>query len=143
MQKRIFRIANVAIITAGLITAVTGQGLNAQGRWVSAWSTAVQTQRSGPIAPPSLTLNNQTVRMVIRPTISGQRLRVRLSNEFGSTPLVIGGAHIALVKQDGAIVPESDHPLTFAGKTSISTTWLSLTPEADLKNLRLSITLYI
>ena len=27
-------------------------------------------------------LNNQTIRMIIRPTISGHRLRVRFSNEF-------------------------------------------------------------
>jgi lysophospholipase L1-like esterase len=58
--------------------------------------------------------------MVVRPTIAGQRLRVRLSNEFGATPFTIGSAHVALVKQDGEIIPESDRPLTFAGNASVS-----------------------
>jgi len=58
--------------------------------------------------------------MVIRPTIGGQRLRIRFSNELGSTPLAIGGAHIALAKENGSIVPNSDRPLTFAGEATVN-----------------------
>lgn len=56
----------------------------------------------------------------MRPTIAGQRLRVRFSNELGDAPLEIGSAHVALVKQDGAIIAESDHPLTFAGSPTVN-----------------------
>ncbi len=70
-----------------------------------------------PVAAP---FENQTIRMVIRPTIAGQRLRIRFSNEFGTTPLAIGAAHIALVKENGSIVPDSDHPLKFGGEASVS-----------------------
>jgi lysophospholipase L1-like esterase len=58
--------------------------------------------------------------MVIRPTIEGQRIRIRFSNEFGATPLAIGGAHIALVKENGSIVQGSDLPLTFGGEASVN-----------------------
>ena len=58
--------------------------------------------------------------MVVRPTIGGERLRIRFSNEFGTAPLVIGAAHIALVSKGAKIVPESDRVLTFAGKPSTS-----------------------
>jgi lysophospholipase L1-like esterase len=58
--------------------------------------------------------------MIVRSTIGGQRIRVRLSNEFGTTPLVIGAVHVALTEEGAMIVPESDHPLTFGGESSVT-----------------------
>jgi lysophospholipase L1-like esterase len=63
---------------------------------------------------------NQTIRMVIRPTVGGERVRIRLSNAFGTSALKIGSAHIALSSQEAKFIPETDRPLTFAGKPSIS-----------------------
>lgn len=90
------------------------------GHWVSAWGTAVHTQPPFPGLPPSPVFENQTIRLVVRPTIGGESVRIRLSNAFGSGPLRIGAAHIALTKQGAGIVPESDHVLTFGGKPSVS-----------------------
>jgi lysophospholipase L1-like esterase len=61
-------------------------------------------------------LNNQTVRMIVRTSIGGRRLRVRLSNAFGGTPVVLGTAHLAIRAKDSAIVPDSDRSLSFNGK---------------------------
>jgi lysophospholipase L1-like esterase len=58
--------------------------------------------------------------MVVRPTIGGQRLRVRFSNEFGTTGLKVGAAHVALTSKGAAIVPDSDHRLTFGGRPSVT-----------------------
>jgi lysophospholipase L1-like esterase len=58
--------------------------------------------------------------MVVRPTVGGERVRIRFSNAFGTTALKIGAAHIALASQDAKIVPESDHALTFGGNPSVS-----------------------
>ena len=58
--------------------------------------------------------------MVVRPTVGLERVRIRLSNAFGTTPLRIGAAHIALAAQQSAIVPRSDYALTFGGRTSVS-----------------------
>ncbi len=90
------------------------------GHWVSAWSTAVHTPLPFPGLPPSPVFENQTVRMVVRPTIGGQRLRIRFSNEFGTTALKIGVAHVALSAKGAAIVPDSDRALTFGGRPSVS-----------------------
>ncbi len=79
----------------------------------------MHTPMAFPGAPAPLTLNNQTLREFIRPTITGQCLRVRFSNEFGSTPLYIGGAQIALTAQDGSILPGTDRPVTFNGKATV------------------------
>jgi len=116
-------------------SAALAQNANAPGHWVAAWSTAVHTPAAFPGMPPPLALDNQTIRETIRPTIGGERLRVRFSNEFGKTPLDVGSAHIALVKQNGSIVPGSDRSLTFDGKSTVQIPAGApmLSDEVDLK----------
>ena len=69
-------------------------------------------------APASF--DNQTIRQVVYTSIAGRQARVRLSNEYGSTPLVIGAASLALHAGGAAIVPGTDKPLTFSGRRSIT-----------------------
>ena len=89
------------------------------GRWVSAWSTAIHAPLPFPGLPPSTVLENQTIRMVVRPTIGGERLLIRFSNANGSSVLQIGAAHVALVDHGSSILSASDHPLTFGGLSSV------------------------
>jgi len=58
--------------------------------------------------------------MVIRPTLGGDRFRIRFSNEFGVTPLSIGSAHVALTKENGEIVAGSDRSLMFNGEPAVT-----------------------
>jgi lysophospholipase L1-like esterase len=104
----------VASLSAG------AEPLNAREHWVSAWSAAMHAPLPFPGLPPSPVFENQTIRMIVRPTISGERIRIRLSNAFGTPALKIGAAHIAIAAQDSKTVPESDHTLTFGGASSIS-----------------------
>lgn len=119
MRSWMSKTAAIFFVTAMLVTATFAQKASVQGHWVSAWSTAVHTPLAVPGMPPAQTFENQTVRMVIRPTIGGQRLRIRFSNEFGTTPLRIGSAHVALIKENGSIIQGSDRPLTFGGNVSV------------------------
>ena len=48
-------------------------------------------------------------------SLGGERVRVVLSNTFGTVPLTIGAAHIVLREKDAAIVPNSGRGLTFSG----------------------------
>jgi lysophospholipase L1-like esterase len=66
--------------------------------------------------PPDV--NNQTVRMVVRASIGGDRVRVRISNAYGTGPLTVAAAHIALHAKGSAIVPDSDRALKFGGNPS-------------------------
>ena len=78
-------------------------------------------QRRFPIPPTLAGINNQTVRMFVRTSLGGTRIRVRLSNAVGGGSVTLGAAHIALgaKSSDGsAINPATDRPLTFGGKTS-------------------------
>jgi lysophospholipase L1-like esterase len=54
--------------------------------------------------------------MIVRTSIGGTRVRVQFSNAFGTAPLDLGAAHIAIRGQDSAIVAGSDRPLLFNGK---------------------------
>ena len=90
------------------------------GHWVSAWSAAVHAPLPFTDLPASPVFENQTIRMVVRPTMGGERLRVRLSNAFGTTATTIGAAHVALVSKGADIAPQSDRVLTFSGSSSIA-----------------------
>jgi lysophospholipase L1-like esterase len=113
----------------------------AQEHWVATWAAAPQETRAfapppGPPAaqpgaanqqpaaplppPPIMSFQNQTVRMTVRTSIGGRRLRVELSNAFGTKPLTVGAAHVALREKDSAIVTGTDRPLAFSGKPSFT-----------------------
>jgi lysophospholipase L1-like esterase len=76
-----------------------------------------EANRNSPFAlPPDV--KNQTVRMVVRTSIGGARVRVKVSNAYGSGPLTVAAAHVALHAEGSAIVPDSDRILTFGGNPS-------------------------
>ena len=58
--------------------------------------------------------------MVVHTSIGGRRARIQLSNTFGTTPLKVGAAHVALRDKESAILPGSDHALTFSGRASFT-----------------------
>lgn len=112
----IFLACTVLVLQVGMSAEDSAKA----GHWVSAWSAAVHTPLPFPGLPPSPVFENQTVRMVVKPTIGGQHLRVRFSNAYGTAALKIGSAHVALSSKGAAISPESDRALTFGGRSSVS-----------------------
>jgi lysophospholipase L1-like esterase len=75
---------------------------------------------ASPPLPPLQTLKNQTIRMSLRTSIGGKRLRIKLAHAFNSAPVEIGAAHVALRATGSAIVPASDRTLTFGGRAAIT-----------------------
>ena len=110
----------ICIVVVFLAAAAQAQLQKSAGHWVSAWGTAVHTPLPFPGLPPSPIFEGQTIRMVVRPTIGGDRVRVRLSNEFGNKGLLIGAAHIALLSQGSKVLPDSDRELTFGGRKAVT-----------------------
>src|SRR5215216_2060185 len=70
-------------------------------RWVTAWGTSQS-------AAGMDTVSNTTVRMIARVTISGQAVRIRLDNTFGSSPLSIATAYVGQRIQGAAVAPGSN-----------------------------------
>ena len=73
----------------------------------------------GGFLPPT-TLTNQTIRQIVRTSIGGSRVRIVLSNAFGTAPIEIGAAHVALRDKDAAIVAASAKTLTVSGASTFS-----------------------
>jgi hypothetical protein len=93
------------------------------GDWIETWTASPQPGWSAAFfAPMNIprSLRNQTVRQIATITLGGTRVRVVLSNEYGSDPLVIGAAHVAVAGQGGAIVAGSDRVLTFGGQPTVT-----------------------
>ncbi len=68
--------------------------------------------------PPVRSFNNQTLRLIVRPTLGGERLRITLSNAFGTAPLVVGAAQVALRAKDAAVEMKTARTLKFSGSAA-------------------------
>jgi lysophospholipase L1-like esterase len=113
-------------------------------RWVAAWTTSPQGRYPfgyevgqpgpiGPVAPgfeqpllvyafPDRQAHNQTLRMIVHPSIGGNLWRVKLTNRFGTRPVTFGRAVVALhASGAGAtLVPGTKRALTFGGRRSVT-----------------------
>jgi lysophospholipase L1-like esterase len=133
-------IRRLCVIVLAVLLPAFAQGQQSGVHWVGTWSTPAQAQGAGPVnaapnaASNAVSFNNQTLRMVVRTSIGGHQVRVRLSNDFGEQPLKIGAVHIALRSKGADIVPGSDRALTFGGSKS-TTIWTRTLVLSDPVNL--------
>jgi lysophospholipase L1-like esterase len=88
--------------------------------WFGSWE-AVPAPALSP-APDRVSpwLSGRTVRQVVRLSAGGSRLRLRLSNEYGEHPLVVGAASVELLDPKGVEVPGSRRQVTFSSAPSNS-----------------------
>jgi lysophospholipase L1-like esterase len=109
-------------LAAACLCALAAGPLPSQAAgWVGTWGAAPlpPTPAMGPF-PGTPTFSNVTIRQIVRVSSGGQRLRVRLTNEYGTKPLRIGKATIALADASGAVLPGTQHPLTFDGQPGVT-----------------------
>ena len=79
---------------------------------------AAQGRGGAPAPMPPLNFSNQTIREIVHTSIGGDKVRVVFTNAYGTAPLAIGGAHIAVRDKDAAIVVKTDRTLTFNGTST-------------------------
>ncbi|MDT8913007.1 SGNH/GDSL hydrolase family protein [Amycolatopsis sp. PS_44_ISF1] len=148
MSRRAF-----AAVTAGvtaLSLAVAGPAdarpaVAATGAWAAA-PVAGQTLFGCPGGDGGL--QDQTVRNIVYPSVGGSKVRVRLSNQFGTAPLVVPAASVGVVLSGARLVPGSSHPLTFGGSkavtvvpgSSVLSDWLDLPVQAHQE---LAVSVYV
>jgi lysophospholipase L1-like esterase len=60
------------------------------------------------------------LRQVVRISAGAETVRLRLSNEYGSEPLVLEDVRLAMADADGAIRGQTDRPVPFAGAARVS-----------------------
>lgn len=106
--------------------------LGVAGSWVGTWATAVFPESA---STDKLPLAGGTLRQVMRVSLGGDRARLRLSNAFGMTPLVLRDVRLACVEKGDNLRAQSTCPLTFNGRNevSISPGAVMLSDPADFK----------
>lgn len=108
-----------------------------QAHWIGTWGASPSRQLTTPaeIEKAKLNFANQTLREIVHVSVGGSLIRVRLSNAYGKESVTIGSAHIALRQNGAAIVPGSDHALSFSGQPQITIppNALVLSDPIDLK----------
>jgi lysophospholipase L1-like esterase len=118
-RRRSSYLVLIAVVCAGLLLftasvwapgAPTSAGCLGTG-WVGAWGTAP--------AIPGPSYFNETVRLVVNPTHGGQRVRLRLSNRFGTSPLAVDRVTVARRRSGAEVVASSVAPVTFAGGRNV------------------------
>jgi uncharacterized protein (TIGR03437 family) len=82
-------------------------------QWFSAWTAA-------PSYVKTTTMSGTSVRMIVRPTISGTAVRVQLQNIFGQVPVVFAAAYIGLVQSGAALAPGSNTQIAFNGNAGLT-----------------------
>lgn len=89
------------------------------GHWVGTWATSPQLADLAE-QPPAPGFVDSTLRQIVHVSVGGTKIRVRFSNAFGKTALTIGPVHVAKAVGGGAIQAESDKPLTFDKRSSVT-----------------------
>jgi lysophospholipase L1-like esterase len=113
-----------SLIPMGLASAAPGPahhngdhfGSRPHASWVATWGASPQIAEA-PFTSPTQ-LQDQTVRNIVFSSVSGDLVRVRFTNTFGTAPLQIGAASIA-VAGTGAGTSGPAVPLTFGGQRQI------------------------
>jgi lysophospholipase L1-like esterase len=86
--------------------------------WVTTWATSPQSVSPDP-DEPLLKIENQTVRERLRVSVGGARIRIRLSNEYGAVPLLVGSATVATPNDPASVRSNSIRAITFGGSNSV------------------------
>jgi lysophospholipase L1-like esterase len=108
-----------ALTLASLFMAVFAL---ADGHWVGTWGTAPQLVENHN-NPPSPGLANNSLRQIVQVSIGGEKLRLKLTNEFSKGATEIKAVELAYAKTSGSsseIDEASTVSLTFDGSASVS-----------------------
>lgn len=113
------------LLAVPICVACPPSSIPASSPWVATWGTAMVD--AGVNRAPDLT--DHTLRLIVHSSAGGSQARVWLSNRFGTQPLHIGSAHIAVsavARPDGnaemssAILAGTDRLLTFDHQPSVT-----------------------
>ncbi len=104
-------------------SATPGAPAPAQSVFYASWTAALLDSTDvlpGATAPAPEAFANQTIRQVVRLSLGGDTLRIRVSNLFGRAPVTVSGVHVARSNGGSAIDLASDRAVTFGGNASLS-----------------------
>jgi lysophospholipase L1-like esterase len=87
--------------------------------WIATWTASPQPTAPNP-RRPLLNIAGQTVRERVRVSMGGAQICIRLSNEYGSAPLLIGAVTVAAPTDATSVRPDSIQTVTFGGHHAVT-----------------------
>ncbi|SNY24171.1 Lysophospholipase L1 [Paractinoplanes atraurantiacus] len=81
--------------------------------WTGTWATVMQDGKGAGFQA-------ETLRQVVRASIGGDSVRIRLSNEFSSAPLTVSAVYLAKHLTAGTVDPGTNAHVTFGGADSVT-----------------------
>lgn len=100
-------------------------------KWVTAWTGSAQGPYpvGNPTAQPELKFalpsqetgaKDQTFRLIVKPELWGQKVRLRFSNAYGAKAVTFDSTFVGLQMSGAALMPGSNRPVTFAAKKTVT-----------------------
>jgi lysophospholipase L1-like esterase len=118
IKRRCVRFSGIAVMV-GIAVAASAAGAVASS-WNASWA-------ASPMAPTPLVPNlanagfsDQTVRNIVYTSVGGSKLRVQVSNTFGTGPVTVGPVTVGVELTGAQMVPSTVKPLTFGGRASVT-----------------------
>lgn len=114
-SRKLLLFAATIILSGISITSQAGK------HWVATWATAEQVAESH--NNPPLPLAGNSIRQIVQTSISGETVRVKLSNEFGKAAVEIKSAEIAIALTSGSsyiIDEQTNAQLLFGGSKTVT-----------------------
>ena len=118
LRNSLMRVLRLA---GALLFAIPALGANCVAPgcspWVATWGTAMVDAGSN----GSPDLSQETIRMVVHTSVGGPQVRIWLSNRFGTVPLRIDAAHVALSAESNPAGGPADVSAIRAGTDRVVT----------------------
>jgi lysophospholipase L1-like esterase/ribosomal protein L30E len=114
-NRRLLAIFAAATLSVSSFVLAPAGAQVQKNSWISSWTASPMAPRG--VMPASI--SNRTIRQIVHLSIGGDKVRLRLSNEFGTKPVLIGAASVAMAGGSSDIVSASLRALTFGGAKSV------------------------
>jgi lysophospholipase L1-like esterase len=115
MPRPLALLPAIVTVLLAVVTPAT-RGAAATSGWAGTWAASVQ-----PFMPGTLeTYDDQTLRLIVHSSVAGSEVRITLSNVYGTVPLTISDAHIAIRTAGANVQPRSDRALLFVAQPKVT-----------------------
>ena len=152
-RRRVLSTLALLAVTASTVVGAAANPATAtlQPRWTGTWATALTTASAGNTSGSLTGFTNESVRMIVRTSVGGEKIRIRLTNDYGSQALQVGHATVGVPVAPGSpdLVPGSLRELTFNGGSESVTVYKGADALSDPLDLEvpalseLAVTLYL
>jgi lysophospholipase L1-like esterase len=124
-HNRILAILSLIVAIASPVSAQPGQ------KWVATWAASVHGPypAGNPSAQPDLTYAfpdaaqgavDQSFRLIVKPDLWGDRVRIRLANTFGTHSITFDQIYVGVAATGGNIVKGTNRVVLFSGRASVA-----------------------